>query len=86
MKGDLIVPDSIEEIGAHAFWNCGFDGKLVLSKSLKKMGIYAFSSCRKLMGSLVIPELMETIPSYAFAYCTDLESVTFPGTLKYISW
>lgn len=51
IKGDsteLLVPDSVEVIGKHAFYLCDRFRKITLPKSLKKMENNPFSGCSKL--------------------------------------
>ena len=85
--GGLVIPDSVTEIGLTdndyylydygAFMDCtGFD-KLVLSKSLRIVGISSFSGWNQQAGALMIPDNVKTIAQNAF-----FESRGFTGTLE----
>lgn len=66
LTGDLIIPDSVTEIGYIAFFSCeGLDGKLVLSKNLTTLGNQAFASCN-FTGTVIIPDSLKAIPISAF--------------------
>ena len=66
LTGDLIIPDSVTEIGNIAFYGCeGLNGKLVLSRNLTTLGNQAFASCN-FNGTVIIPDGLETIPISAF--------------------
>ena len=66
LTGDLIIPDSVTEIGYIAFFSCeGLNGKLVLSKNLTTLGNQAFASCN-FSGTVIIPDGLKTIPTSAF--------------------
>lgn len=66
LTGDLIIPDSVTEIGYIAFFSCeGLNGKLVLSKNLTTLGNQAFASCN-FSGTVIIPDGLKTIPISAF--------------------
>lgn len=66
---ELIIPESVEIIGAGAFRDCsGFYGELRLPKNLKHLGNDAFYQCNNLRGSLEIPQGITHIPNGCFAY------------------
>ena len=66
---ELIIPESVEIIGAGAFRNCsGLYGELHLPKNLKHLGNEAFFQCNNLRGSLEIPQGITHIPNNCFAY------------------
>ena len=66
LTGDLIIPDSVTEIGYIAFSSCeGLNGKLVLSKNLTTLGNQAFASCN-FTGTVIIPDGLKAIPTSAF--------------------
>lgn len=53
LTGDLVIPNSVTEIGERAFENCtGLNGTLTLSSKLGKIGQYAFYGCTGFTGSL----------------------------------
>lgn len=66
------LPDGLEEIGQSAFESCEqLSGALRFPKSLKLIGIDAFSQCRKLEG-IELPDGLERIGNYCFLYCESL--------------
>ena len=77
LTGDLVIPNSVKEIGEKAFYDCtGFNGTLTLSNALSVIPEDAFSYCSSLTGDLVIPNSVKEIGNSAFGYCTG-----FNGTL-----
>ena len=55
--------------------------KVVLPKTLKKIGDYTFYSFEK-MSKINIPEGVESIGKSAFLGCESLKSITIPSTVK----
>ena len=77
LTGDLVIPNSVKEIGNYAFGYCtGFNGTLTLSNKLETIWSNAFSNCSSLTGDLVIPNSVTEIGERAFYNCTG-----FNGTL-----
>ena len=77
LTGDLVIPNSVKEIGEKAFYDCtGFNGTLTLSNALSVIPEDAFRYCSSLTGDLVIPNSVKEIGNSAFGYCTG-----FNGTL-----
>ena len=77
LTGDLVIPNSVKEIGEKAFYDCtGFNGTLTLSNALSVIPEDAFSYCSSLTGDLVIPNSVKEIGNSAFYNCTG-----FNGTL-----
>ena len=77
LTGDIVIPNSVKEIGEKAFYDCtGFNGTLTLSNALSVIPEDAFRYCSSLTGDLVIPNSVKEIGNSAFGYCTG-----FNGTL-----
>ncbi|MBD5233456.1 MAG: leucine-rich repeat protein [Bacteroidales bacterium] len=73
---ELILPESLEEIGKGAFHNCrNLYGALHLPDNLKRLGDGAFEGCENFRGSLEIPQGVTVIPVNCFNGCG------FGGTL-----
>ena len=72
------IPDSVEYIGQYAFENNKSLKSVKLSKNLKKIESYSFSSCG--IDSLEIPEGVTEIDDNAFSY-NPLTSLKLPDTL-----
>ena len=94
-SGDLIIPNSVVELGNtqnsnyyinpepySTFEDC-FD-HLVLSQSLDTIGPRCFAGCTRLTGDLVMPEGLKAVFSYAFEGCTGLSGLTLNDSLSII--
>lgn len=67
IRGELALPEGLEEIGEHAFHNgSNIKGSLVLPESLERLGELAFSGCN-FSGSLDIPSGIKSIPDMCFS-------------------
>ncbi len=75
---EIIIPDSVEEIGERAFINCEELEKITLGKGLKKMGSEALKSCHVLK-AVAFPEGMQEIGDMVFDENENLESIGIPG-------
>lgn len=78
----VIIPESVEEIGEHAFDHCnGLMGVIFKGESnLKKVGIGAFNYCINLE-SVVFKNGVESIDDNAFSNCGNIRSVFLPNTI-----
>lgn len=80
----LALPDSVIEIGHHAFSFCSsFTGDLVLPNSLTTIGWSAFAGCSSL-NSLTLPNSVTTIDNTAFSNCSGLTSLSIPNSVASI--
>ena len=73
-----VLPDSVEEIEAGAFYNCKNLKEVKLSAGLKTIGIQAFQMCENLQ-TIVFPKGLQQIQSGAFESCWKLTELTFQG-------
>ena len=78
----LVIPNSVEEIGAWAFQCYDKMNSLTLGTGLKTIGKRAFSGCAT--QTLVIPEGVTSIGAEAFIYSMSLKTLTLPSTLNSI--
>jgi len=68
LTGVLVLPDTLEYIGANAFQNCyGLTGTLDLPDGLITIGDHAFDTCYGLEGDLVFPASLKFIGASSFA-------------------
>lgn len=67
-----------------AFYGCAKIGKILFSSSLSDIGKEAFKGCTGIVGTVSLPNGLETIGESAFENC-QFPDVIFPSTLKTIS-
>lgn len=78
LVGDLILPDSIEEIGWQSFFGVNLlNGNLYIGNNIKIINSEAFLGLGDLKGDLVIGKSAETISVSAFKNCNSINSITF---------
>lgn len=78
---EFTFPDSLTNIGEHAYENCRAVKSIVFSKNIASMGAYAFAACSELR-EITLPQALETIPQYGFADCSSLVTVEIPTVNK----
>lgn len=71
-------PESLTNIGEHAFQDCHAVKSIEFSENISTMGAYAFASCNNLT-EVVLPRALTAIPQYGFADCHSLVTVSFGG-------
>ena len=74
----IVIPDSVNYIGANAFWDCGIES-VTLGNGVVTIGDSAFSYSSII--SLTIPESVTTICGAAFSNCYSLESISIPDSV-----
>ena len=85
LTGDIVIPNSVKEIGNSAFGYCtGFNGTLTLSNKLETIGRSAFLGCSGFKGSLILPNSLTTIGELAFQECEGFTQLTLPNALSVI--
>ena len=85
LTGDLVIPNSVTEIGNNAFDSCtGFNGTLTLSNKLETIGSAAFFKCSGFKGSLILPNSLTTIGKMAFQECEGFTELTLSNALSVI--
>ena len=85
LTGDLVIPNSVTEIGNNAFDSCtGFNGTLTLSNKLETIGSNAFLKCSGFKGSLILPNSLTTIGKMAFFGCKGFKDLTLSNALSVI--
>ena len=83
LTGDLVIPDTVTEIGSNAFRGCHFTGELTLSNSLTTIGAGAFYDCG-FTGQLALPQTLIRIEGMAFGNTTFSGQLILPEKLNYI--
>ena len=85
LTGNLIIPNSVKEIGNMAFNGCkGFNGTLTLSSNLKTIGDNAFYDCSGFTESLTLPNSVTTIGESVFNGCSGFTSLKLSDALTEI--
>ncbi|MBR0419230.1 MAG: leucine-rich repeat domain-containing protein [Erysipelotrichaceae bacterium] len=79
---EVIIPDSIEDIGGFIFDGCDGIEEIKLPAGLKNLWQYAF--VRTNITEIEIPEGVSTIPPFAFKDCIHLKKVVCHTGLKKI--
>ena len=79
---EVIIPDSITQIGKSAFQSSELLKKITIGKGVKEIGFGTFSSCSNLK-TVVFSEGLEEIGDHAF-YGAGLTEINLPSTLKKI--
>lgn len=93
---EITIPENVTSIGDSAFSGCRSLRKVVLEAGVKSIGTSAFSGCSALSEFIInVKEVTEVDPTTGddvtkwsfqsiyqncFAYCTNLEAITFNGT------
>ncbi len=78
---ELVIPNTVTEIKAYAFYGCDSLTSIEIPNSLTYIGYSAFSKCDSLT-SIVIPNSVTSIGSGAFSDCDSLTSVNYLGTIE----
>ena len=79
----MVLPDTIERIGANAFYSCTGLKRINMPASLKSIGSLAFYNCRSLE-EIVIPDNTASIGKCAFSYCASLKKIQLPAGVSSI--
>ncbi len=82
---NLIIPDSITDIGTSAFAGCTGLTSVTIHGKVTSVGIAAFSGCTEL-ASVTIGNGVKTIDNHAFLGCTKLTSVVIPNSVTSIGY
>ncbi len=79
---ELIIPDSVKEIGDYAFTDCDSIKTLVMHDNIISIGEDAFSSCDNIR-SVELPKSLKYLGNDAFSYC-NINSIEIPDYVEYI--
>ena len=80
---EIIIPDSVIDIGYSTFENCASLRKVKLSKNMTEIRSYVFDHCSSL-NDITIPVGITSIGSQAFDHCESLTSISLPNTVTHI--
>ena len=80
---DLVIPDSVTNIGEYAFRGCSSLTSVAIPNSVTSIGHYAFKGCSSLI-SVTIPNSVTWIGGETFKGCSSLTSITIPNSVTSI--
>ena len=80
---ELILPNSVTNIGNTAFSGCTSLESIEIPNSVTSIGGSAFYNCAGLR-SIVIPNSVTSIGNYAFSGCTSLTNIEIPNSVTEI--
>lgn len=82
---EIILPETVTEIGDYAFRNCTSLETINLPDSLSRIGLGMFDGCTALR-EIVIPEGVAGIAAYAFRSCESLTAMYIPDSVKNVDY
>ena len=80
---EYTIPDSVTEIGTHAFWSCTSLTSITIPQGVTEIGDVAFARCTSLI-SIAIPDSVTSIGGQAFRQCYSLTSIIVPDGITQI--
>ena len=81
LSGDVVIPESVTQIGGWAFTGCQNITSIVLPEGLKRIETATFTSCQYL-DSVHFPTSIEYIGDYAFQSC-GFKEITLPEGVSF---
>ncbi len=82
---NISIPDSVTEIGEHAFWGLHYLTTIDMSSNVNTIGDGAFSNCSSL-SSIELPDSLSSIGAGAFKNCTSLTDIIIPNNVSVIEY
>ncbi|MBO4760081.1 MAG: leucine-rich repeat domain-containing protein, partial [Spirochaetaceae bacterium] len=79
----ITIPDTVQNIGDKAFFQCPRLKSIIIPDSVKIIGNNAFDSCHGLE-SVIIPDNVEAIGKQVFFSCKNLKSIKLGSGVKSI--
>lgn len=82
---NIIIPNSVEKIGASAFYFCSSLEKIIFETGsrLKYIDYFTFQNCLNLR-SIILPDNLIQIRAHSFWACSKLNQIILPETVKEI--
>ncbi|MDO5573039.1 MAG: leucine-rich repeat domain-containing protein [bacterium] len=77
------MPDTVEKIGAYAFWGAEQLTGVTISSGVKDIPEYAFDNCNGL-STVTIPGSVESLQAYSFGDCVNLSKIYIPKSVGFI--
>lgn len=82
---ELVIPESIEEIGRSAFLGCKGLTSITILDNVKTIGLHAFESCSNVV-SLSISDGVEAILDNAFGKCESITDLILGNSVNNIGY
>lgn len=79
----ITLPDSIRNIGEHAFYSTGIE-EIEIPKGVTVISAAAFKECANLK-KVILPDTIRKIEVEAFFYCNELNEINIPRSTEEIS-
>lgn len=79
--GDVVIPDGVTGIAAHAFLWCFCLKRVTIPASVREIRSWAFKGCASLSG-VCLSEGLERIWPRAFEDCVSLREIWIPASVK----
>lgn len=85
LKGnaDIVIPDSVLEIGQRVFEDETVLASVVIPNSVTNIGYSVFDGCTSLT-NVTFGTGLKAIGRYAFSHCTALEELAIPGNVEHV--
>lgn len=80
---EVVIPDSVDEIGNKAFAKMPYLSNVVLSANIKTLEVQMFRECPQLK-TVVLSDSVTEIGAGAFYKCENLKNINMPKNLKKI--
>ena len=80
---DIVLPNSVESIGASCFYNCDNLKSISLPPTINSIDKECFYNCRSL-NSIQLPSLLTQLKENTFGNCTSLKEVIIPSSVTTI--
>lgn len=80
---EIIIPDSVTQIGKSAFKNCKALKNVKLSNKLHLLDDFAFSGCESLE-EITIPTSLHYFSNGVFSNCYNLKTINYHDNINYI--
>lgn len=85
VSGDVVVPESVVELGYCSFFDCSHVTHIQLPKNLKIVGEASFYGCL-ILEEINLPPTVEEIGMQIFGTCEKITSIVMPPKITDILW
>ena len=79
VSGKVVLPDTVTEISAKAFYGCALITEIVIPEGVKEINERTFTDCKALK-KIILPDTVSKIGTEAFLRCSKLTSAGLKGT------